>query len=51
MLAAAVGSVGSQISGGFTIRSAQRLAIVIKTGALPIKLELISRSQVKPQTG
>ena len=42
------GANGSQISGGFTIKSAQRLAILIKTGALPIRLELISSSQVKP---
>ena len=34
---------GSQISGGFTIQSAQDLANLLKTGALPIKLELISR--------
>ena len=33
---------GSQISGGFTIQSAQDLANLLKTGALPIKLELIS---------
>ena len=37
------GSNGSQISGSFTIKSAQRLANLIKTGALPIKLELISK--------
>ena len=45
------GSNGSQIWGSFTIKSAQRLANLIKTGALPIKLELISQSQVKPRTG
>jgi SecD/SecF fusion protein len=45
------GANASQISGGFTIKSAQRLAILIKTGALPIKLELISQTQIKPRTG
>ncbi len=45
------GSNGSQISGSFTIKSAQRLANLIKTGALPIKLELISQSQVSATLG
>jgi SecD/SecF fusion protein len=45
------GSNGSQISGNFTIKSAQRLANLIKTGALPIKLELISQSQVSATLG
>jgi SecD/SecF fusion protein len=40
------GRTGSQISGGFTIKSAQALANVLKTGALPLKLELISNSEV-----
>src|SRR6478735_10927543 len=35
-------SGGSRISGGFTIQSAQTLANLLKTGALPIKLEAIS---------
>jgi SecD/SecF fusion protein len=42
---------GSQIEGGFTIDSAQRLANLLKTGALPIKLELISSSQVSATLG
>ncbi len=42
---------GSQIEGGFTISSAQRLANLLKTGALPIKLELISASQVSATLG
>jgi SecD/SecF fusion protein len=42
---------GSEISGGFTIESAQRLANLLKTGALPIKLELISQSQVSASLG
>ena len=45
------GSTGAQISGGFTITSAQDLAKVLKIGALPLKLELISRSQVSATLG
>jgi SecD/SecF fusion protein len=45
------GGNGSRISGGFTIDSAQRLANLLKTGALPIKLELISASQVSATLG
>jgi SecD/SecF fusion protein len=45
------GDSGSRISGGFTIDSAQRLANLLKTGALPIKLELISASQVSATLG
>jgi SecD/SecF fusion protein len=45
------GDNGSQITGGFTIKTAQRLANLIKTGALPIKLELISQSQVSATLG
>ena len=37
---ASTASGGSHISGGFTIRVAQTLANLLKTGALPIKLEL-----------
>jgi SecD/SecF fusion protein len=44
-------SNGSQIEGGFTITTAQRLANLLKTGALPIKLELISSSQVSATLG
>ena len=42
---------GSEISGGFTIQTAQNLANLLKTGALPIKLELISSSQVSATLG
>ena len=42
---------GSQIEGGFTIKSAQELANVLKTGALPVQLELISSSQVSATLG
>ena len=45
------GGNGSRISGGFTIDSAQQLANLLKTGALPIKLELISASQVSATLG
>jgi SecD/SecF fusion protein len=45
------GSQGAQISGGFTIQSAQDLARLLKTGALPVRLELISRSQVSATLG
>jgi len=44
-------SGGSRISGGFTIESAQRLANLLKSGALPIKLQLISSSQVSATLG
>ncbi|MBX5440070.1 MAG: protein translocase subunit SecD, partial [Solirubrobacteraceae bacterium] len=45
------GANGSQIQGGFTIQSAQNLADLLRTGALPIKLELISQSQVSATLG
>jgi SecD/SecF fusion protein len=42
---------GSQIQGGFTIQSAQELANLLKTGALPVRLDLISQSQVSASLG
>ncbi|MEJ7797706.1 MAG: protein translocase subunit SecD [Solirubrobacteraceae bacterium] len=45
------GRNGSQIEGGFTISSAQQLAALLKTGALPLKLELIANSQVSATLG
>jgi SecD/SecF fusion protein len=45
------GSTGAQISGGFTLQSAQDLAKILKIGALPLKLTLISRSQVSATLG
>jgi SecD/SecF fusion protein len=45
------GSQGAQISGGFTITTAQDLARLLKIGALPLRLELISRSQVSATLG
>jgi SecD/SecF fusion protein len=44
-------SQGSQISGGFTLTSAQTLANELQSGALPIRLELISNSQVSATLG
>jgi SecD/SecF fusion protein len=45
------GGQGSQIEGGFTIDSAQNLSNLLKTGALPVKLDLISQSQVSATLG
>jgi len=45
------GGNGSEISGGFTIQTAQELANLLKTGALPIKLDLISASSVSASLG
>jgi SecD/SecF fusion protein len=45
------GGNGSEISGGFTIGTAQELANLLKSGALPIKLDLISSSQVSATLG
>jgi SecD/SecF fusion protein len=45
------GRTGAQISGGFTTQSAQDLADVLKTGALPITLKPISETQVSATLG
>jgi SecD/SecF fusion protein len=45
------GRTGAQISGGFTIESAQDLANFLRIGALPVKLELISQTQVSATLG
>ncbi len=45
------GETGAEISGSFTVQSAQDLANFLKIGALPIRLELISRSQVSASLG
>jgi SecD/SecF fusion protein len=42
---------GNEISGGFTIASAQELTNLLKTGALPLKLKLIASSQVSATLG
>ncbi len=45
------GDNGADITGGFTISSAQDLATQLRLGALPIKLKLISESQVSATLG
>src|SRR3712207_5618841 len=45
------GGTGAQISGGFTIQTAQDLAQILEIGALPVKLDLVSRSQVSASLG
>jgi SecD/SecF fusion protein len=45
------GQNGAVIEGGFTIQSAQDLANLVKLGALPIGLKLISQSQVSATLG
>src|SRR3954471_15347721 len=45
------GGTGAQISGNFTIKSAQDLAKILKIGALPLKLTEVSRSQVSATLG
>ena len=45
------GRNGAEISGSFTIDSAQDLAKVLEIGALPVRLELVSRSQVSASLG
>ena len=45
------GSNGAQISGSFTIQSAQDLAKILKIGALPLELNEVSRSQVSASLG
>jgi SecD/SecF fusion protein len=45
------GRTGAQISGGFTLRSAQDLAKILERGALPIDLKLISQRQVSATLG
>ncbi len=45
------GDNGADISGNFTITSAQDLANQLRLGALPIKLKLISESQVSATLG
>ena len=45
------GANGADIEGGFTPQSAQDLARLLQTGALPIKLKLISQSQVSATLG
>jgi SecD/SecF fusion protein len=44
-------TTGSEISGGFTLATAQDLANELASGALPVRLVLISRSQVSATLG
>jgi SecD/SecF fusion protein len=45
------GNNGAEITGGFTINTAQNLATQLRLGALPIRLALISQSQVSATLG
>jgi SecD/SecF fusion protein len=45
------GRTGAQISGGFTVQTAQDLANLLRIGALPVKLDLISQTQVSATLG
>ncbi len=45
------GDNGADITGGFTIATAQNLATQLRLGALPIRLQLISTSQVSATLG
>jgi SecD/SecF fusion protein len=45
------GSTGSEISGSFTLKSAQALADLLKSGSLPLKLTIISQQQVSASLG
>jgi SecD/SecF fusion protein len=45
------GNNGADITGGFTIQTAQDLATQLRLGALPIRLKLISQSQVSATLG
>src|SRR5437763_3166966 len=45
------GDNGADIQGGFTINTAQQLAQQLRLGALPIRLALISQSQVSATLG
>jgi SecD/SecF fusion protein len=46
-----IGGNGASITGGFTTNSAQQLAQILRLGALPIKLNLISQQQVSATLG
>jgi SecD/SecF fusion protein len=45
------GRNGAEITGSFTIDAAQDLARILEIGALPVRLELVSRSQVSASLG
>jgi SecD/SecF fusion protein len=46
-----IGGNGADITGGFTTTSASDLANLLRLGALPVNLKLISTSQVSPTLG
>ncbi|MBV9842561.1 MAG: protein translocase subunit SecD [Sphingomonadaceae bacterium] len=41
----------AQISGGFTVQSANQLAIALRSGALPVALKVVEERTVGPQLG
>ncbi|MBA17517.1 MAG: protein translocase subunit SecD [Sphingomonas sp.] len=41
----------ARISGGFTVESANQLAIALRSGKLPIKLQVMDQSTVSPELG
>ena len=41
----------AQITGGFTLEEAQNLAILLRAGALPVKVEVIENRSVEPSLG
>jgi preprotein translocase subunit SecD len=41
----------AQISGGFTVESANNLAIALKSGALPVELTIVEERTVTPELG
>ncbi|WP_210493402.1 protein translocase subunit SecD [Patulibacter sp. SYSU D01012] len=45
------GGNGSEISGGFTFQQAKQLADLLKSGSLPLKLDIISQQQVSATLG
>ncbi len=40
-----------QISGGFTVESANQLAIALRSGKMPVKLDVIEESTISPELG
>lgn len=40
-----------QISGGFTVESANQLAIALRSGKLPVKLNVVEESTISPELG
>ena len=40
-----------QISGGFTVESANQLAIALRSGKMPVKLDVVEESTISPELG